>query len=119
MRVINIHKQNQSFTLDEANSIVKTLYTITHSTRLKIDKLLTQLENSQDEATRTSIENTINVIVETWQLKVKALGAETKGLYLADLPSTDGTLYCWKYPETTIMYHHEPNETFRGRKLIG
>ncbi len=101
------------FTLKECNQVLPVINMITTKHKNKIDKLINSLSNASETLYKT-LEQEIDLEVETWQTKLTKLGIKTNGLYVADFDNGNG-YFCWKYPENVIKYEHKYNEGFRGR----
>jgi hypothetical protein len=108
-----IHTKKE-FTLDEAKDLLRIVYPMTDKVQGQVNKLLS-LRDLQDNP---QIDTEINKLVDDWQRKLKALGLESKGLWIADIPAPNNKVWCWKYPEKTISYQHEVAGSFRDRILI-
>lgn len=110
---LNIRK---TFTIAEARSLLPLIYRVTEEAAKEVKALVNQLKALGDKPSlRTQeIESEINFIVEKWNLKIQKLGANPKGLWLADFDNGNG-FYCWKFPETDICFGHGYNEGYTGR----
>lgn len=121
----NIVELNRArvFTIEEVEEILPVVRRITDEYFEKLQGLMGRLEalrlrdDKQSENTFNAIEKDINDNVQAWQTKLEKLGAQTKGLWIADFDSGDG-YFCWKYPEDKIRYWHQYNDGFRGRILL-
>lgn len=110
---LNIRK---TFTLSEARTLLPLIYRVTDESAREVKVLVNQLKALGDKPSLRAqqIEGEINVIVEKWNQKIQKLGANPKGLWLADFDHGQG-FYCWKYPETDICFGHGYNEGYTGR----
>lgn len=117
----NIFEINKKkiFTLSDAENLLPLVYKLTEDYSKQVRKLINQLEAFPSKQCERAIEveADINTLVEQWQNKIERLGAKPKGLWLADFDNGSG-YYCWKYPETKIIFFHGYNEGFSGRKAI-
>lgn len=121
----NIFELNRTrvFTVEELEKILPVVRRITDEYFEKLQTLMSRLEalrtrdENQFDPTFTAIEKEINDNVQAWQNKLEKLGAQTKGLWIADFDAGDG-YYCWKYPEEKVRYWHQYNDGFRGRVLL-
>lgn len=111
--------QNKIFTIDEANTLLPLVYRLTEESAKKVKYLMNCLEALPDKKSSRALEIQceINEYIAKWQNKVERLGARPKGLWLADFDYGQG-FYCWKYPETQILYKHGYQDGFTGRMLI-
>ncbi len=117
------------FGLDEAREVlvkIKPLVEAINDKRMEIYDLLSKLEEENDELERIYIKSTINTldseIREHFQM-IENLGGVIKGEdpILIDFLSYFQGRYiwlCWKEDEETIIYWHELNDGFSGRKPI-
>lgn len=93
--------QPKVFTIDLANHILPSIINITEKTSVKVKQLVSKMESNR--ANIKEIEGLINVEVEIWQRKMRALGVDPKGLWTVDFDSGNGLL-CWKYPERSVNH---------------
>ena len=107
------------FTIEDAQSLLPVIYRITESAQRDVRVLINRMEaiKNMSSVRATEIEEEINSIIDRWQQKVMKLGANPKGLWLADFDNGKG-YYCWKFPETEISHWHGYNDGFSGRTLI-
>ena len=116
--IISINQQ-RFFTVQQANELLPLIHRITEASYLEVKSLMNRVQSvkSSNPTLASDIEKKIDENVEKWQKKVERLGATPKGLWLADFDNGSG-YYCWKFPETTIQFHHGYSEGFSGRKEI-
>ncbi|MFN3453991.1 MAG: DUF2203 family protein [Pseudobdellovibrio sp.] len=118
VEIFNIQKP-RVFTYSDAKNILPLIYRITEESSKQVKYFMGCLEALPDKESATSLDlqNRINEHIERWQNKLERLGVKPKGLWLADFDNGEG-YYCWKYPETQIMYRHGYQDGFTGRILI-
>ena len=115
LNVLSINR-NDHFTLEEANDLMPIIHRITSKHSLEAEKLMQRLENleeSQGDLIQKT-EDELHAVVASWEAKVSKLGAEPRGLWLADLDAGDG-YFCWKFPEKQIGFWHGYNEGYSNR----
>lgn len=106
------------FTYQQALDSLPEVRRVTREAVERVEALSHRIR-SRDELERKlpEIEAATNSIFEDWQRRISALGCYAKGMWLVDWDSGDG-YYCWRYPESTIGYHHGYVEGFDGRVPI-
>lgn len=116
--VVEINRKKH-FTLSEARQLLPLVYRLTEDASREVKSHLNRIEAFSDKAhpSVVMIESHINAIIDRWQSKVEKLGAEPKGLWMADFDSGEG-YFCWKYPEVQINHFHGYQDGFSGRILI-
>ena len=115
--VISISRKGV-LTLGEVQQVLPIIRKITAQIKEDVDRLMQAMENQSDNPVKSAeLESKVNVKLDEWNAKVTRLGGITKGLWLVDFDSGDG-FYCWKYPETDILFWHAYNEGFKGRVPI-
>ncbi len=117
------------FDIDTARDLITVIKPIVEEINLKKEELyscLARLEEEKDELERlylkSHIEDLDTEIRRLFQ-KIEALGGVIKGIdpIIIDFLSFHQNRYiwlCWKEDEDTIMYWHELDEGFAGRKPI-
>jgi hypothetical protein len=123
---------NKLFTLDEANAFVPQLLDLVP----KIQKLSVSLnndfpdiKNARDKAKWNGGSDQgvdyLNAVLKYNELmrKIEEMGCEVKGIRegLIDFPSLrEGreVYLCWRMPEKEILFWHDVNTGFSGRKPI-
>lgn len=116
--VVEINRKKH-FTLEEARQLLPIVYRMTEDASREVKSHLNRIEAFSDKThpSVVMIESHINAIIDRWQSKVEKLGAEPKGLWMADFDSGEG-YFCWKYPEVQINHFHGYQDGFSGRILI-
>lgn len=116
--VITINRRGV-FNLDEARRILPVVRRITQDFSAKVESLIARLETLQLNQTETicALERQVNELIQTWNDKIRKLGAEPRGLWVVDIDSGDG-YYCWKHPEADIQYWHSYEDSYSGRKPL-
>ena len=117
------------FDLDTAREtlvLIKPIVEEINFKRMELTEIYEKLQEEEDklekmylESHARELESTINSLFK----KIEALGGVIKGVdpILVDFLSFHKNRYiwlCWKEDEDTIMYWHELNEGFAGRKPI-
>ncbi len=118
IEIFNVQK-NRLFTYAEAEEILPLVYRITEDSSKEVKYLMGCVEALQDKHNDASrdLQTRINQIIEKWQNKLERLGLRPKGLWLADFDNGSG-YFCWKFPETKILFQHGYQDGFTGRILI-
>ncbi|WII72764.1 DUF2203 domain-containing protein [Bdellovibrio sp. 22V] len=116
--VVEINR-NKTFTLQDARRLLPIIYRMTEESSREVKTHLNRIEAFSDKShpSVAIIEAEINAIIDRWQSKIEKLGAQPKGLWMADFDNGDG-YYCWKYPEVEINHWHGYQDGFSGRILI-
>ncbi|RZJ28096.1 MAG: DUF2203 family protein [Chryseobacterium sp.] len=116
--VIAINRR-KVFSQEEVSTILPLVYRLTEDAQAEVKKIINFIDAHSDKKSAVvhELETRLNDIVTRWQCKIEKLGAEPKGLWLADFDSGDG-FFCWKFPETEILYWHGYQDGFTGRMLI-
>jgi hypothetical protein len=117
-QVIEIFKK-RTFHLEDAQQLLPVILRMTEVSNVKVRTLLQKLEVVADRNSvqAQEIETEIDLVISQWQQKVEKLGANAKGLWLVDFDNGEG-YFCWKFPETKIMFFHGYQDGFSGRKII-
>jgi hypothetical protein len=107
------------FSLEEARTVLPVVRRITQEFSAKVELLIARLETLQLNQTETicSLEKQVNELIQTWNEKIRKLGADPKGLWVVDFNCGDG-YYCWKHPEAEILYWHGYNDGYPGRQPL-
>jgi hypothetical protein len=116
--VIEINRK-KFFTIGEARQLLPIIYRLTDEANREVKLHVNRIEAYSDKAhpSVVIIEEQINAIIDRWQAKIEKLGAEPKGLWMADFDSGEG-YYCWKFPENQVGHFHGYHDGFSGRKPI-
>ena len=117
------------FDLDTAREtlvLIKPIVEEINTKRMELTEAYERLQEEQDPLERMYLESHIRdleALIDSLFRKIEALGGVIKGIdpILVDFLSFHKNRYiwlCWKEDEDTIMYWHELNEGFAGRKPI-
>jgi len=117
------------FDLDTAREtlvVIKPIVEEINIKRMELMEAYERLQEEQDPLERMYLESHIKdleALIDSLFRKIEALGGVIKGIdpILVDFLSFHKNRYiwlCWKEDEDTIMYWHELNEGFAGRKPI-
>lgn len=112
-----VELRKKIWTLKEARSVFPRIYQITEEYYNIVEKLKKELEKILPEKQQERIEDEIQRNIEIWVMKMYEFGVEVKGLWLVDFDNGRG-YYCWKYNEPDILYEHDYESGFKGRKPI-
>ena len=117
--IVSIGRGSELFSLKGANQLVPIVRRICEQYSTIVDRLVQHLGelNPKDQKHVAKIEATIDERIQSWNLKIKKLGALPKGMWIVDFDSGNG-YFCWKYPEPAILYWHGYNEGFSNRLSI-
>ena len=124
-----INMQMKVFDLDTAREtlvVIKPIVEEINAKRMELTEAYERLQEEQDPLERMYLESHIKdleALIDSLFRKIEALGGVIKGIdpILVDFLSFHKNRYiwlCWKEDEDTIMYWHELNEGFAGRKPI-
>lgn len=116
--LITINRRGK-FSLEEARRILPVVRRITSEFSAKVELLIARLETLQLNQTDTicTLEKQVNELIQIWNDKIRKLGADPRGLWVVDFECVEG-YYCWKYPESDILYWHAHEDGYTGRKPI-
>ena len=117
------------FTLEEARNLLVKIKPIVEDINLKKGELLdiySRLEEEEDDLEKMYYQTRLKELeslVKQGFMRIEELGGVIKGVdpILVDFLSYHDGRYiwlCWKEDEETIMYWHELNDGFAGRKPI-
>ena len=107
------------FTLETASELLPLVYRLTEETNKDVKELSAALDGLIDKRCDRAVElqELIDQLVVRWHSKLERLGARPKGVWLADFNNGTG-YFCWKFPETKIMYYHGYQDGFTGRRRV-
>lgn len=117
--VIEINRK-KVFTLVEANALLPIVYRLSEESEKEVRSYTNRLKAFSDDKahpTAVELESKINDVIHKWQNKLEKLGAEPKGLWMADFDNGQG-YFCWKYPENRIAHYHGYQDGFSGRMIL-
>jgi hypothetical protein len=98
------------FSYEQAAALLPEVRRLTEEAHRAVEAL-TEREPDQDAEAR------LNDLVGRWAEAMMQRGLEVKGLWLVDFDNGSG-YYCWRYPETGLLFYHSHEEGFRGRMRI-
>lgn len=104
------------FTKSEAEDLLPLVFHFTEKSQILVKNISNQIKALRgiDQSKVIELENELQLVIEKWNQKMKRLGANPKGVWLADFDSGSG-YYCWKYPEVKIRFWHGYEEGFTRR----
>jgi len=106
------------WTLKEARAVLPVVIRITDKAVRKSASIVNFLEkNIVPEIEQERQEAEVQRILNEWAGKLSSMGVVVKGLWLADFDNGRG-YYCWKYGEQELLYEHDYDSGYAGRKLI-
>ena len=107
------------FSLEEARRILPVVRRITLEFSAKVELLIARLETLQLNQTETicALEKQVNELIQSWNDKIRKLGADPRGLWVVDFNSGEG-YYCWKHPESDILYWHSYEDGYSARQPL-
>ncbi|WP_448583264.1 DUF2203 domain-containing protein [Thermocrinis sp.] len=121
--------QLKVFDLDTAREtlvLIKPIVEEINSKRLELAEVYEKFQEEEDKLEKMYLEShmrELDKLIDSLFKKIEALGGVIKGVdpILVDFLSFHKNRYiwlCWKEDEETILYWHELNEGFAGRKPI-
>jgi hypothetical protein len=121
--------QMKVFDLDTAREtlvVIKPIVEEINTKRMELTEAYERFQEERDTLERMYLEShmkDLDTAIDSLFRKIEALGGVIKGIdpILVDFLSFHKNRYiwlCWKEDEDTIMYWHELNESFAGRKPI-
>ena len=113
--VVEINRK-KTFNLSEARRLLPVIYRMTDESSREVRGHLNRIDAYSDKThpSVAAIEIEINAIIDRWQVKIEKLGANPKGLWMADFDNGEG-YFCWKFPENEINHWHGYQDGFSGR----
>jgi hypothetical protein len=113
------HTQIKVFTLKQVEAVLPLIHRVTEDYSKEVKYLMGCVEAMPNKTSSRCLEiqDQMNDLIQKWQNKIERLGGKPKGLWLADFDFGTG-YFCWKYPETQILYCHGYQDGFTGRRLI-
>lgn len=104
------------FTKEQAEELLPLIFHFTEKSQLAVKNFSNQIKSLRgvDSEKVLELENSLQGEIEKWNQKMKRLGTNPKGVWLADFDSGQG-YFCWKYPETKIQFWHGYEEGFTRR----
>jgi hypothetical protein len=118
-RVLFTINRTGVFSLEEARAILPVVRRITLEFSGKVELLIARLETLALNQTETicALEKQVNDLIQSWNDKIRKLGADPRGLWVVDFNHGEG-YYCWKHPEADILYWHSYEDGYSGRKPL-
>jgi hypothetical protein len=112
----------KTFTLAEANTVVRLVADLTAGVVQHLDSLRQRhqvdFENHPAGLPEAILKEVEKALAE-WSLRIVELGAQPKGYFTVDFQSLDPELlYCWTYGEEKIEYTHKVWENFNHRQPL-
>lgn len=101
--------EKRIFTYAEASALLPELRRLTEQAYERVEML------SASPTSQTQAE--VEAVIDGWARELFSRGVEVKGLWLLDFDNGSG-YYCWRYPETGLMYFHSYEDGFSGRVPI-
>jgi hypothetical protein len=106
------------WTLDGARALLGEVRTRTARAVEEVDALLLEREEHPEGSPDHALaEEKIEAAMGRWARAMEALGLQVKGVWLVDFDNGSG-YYCWKWPETELVYFHGYDEGFASRIRI-
>ncbi len=98
------------FSYEQAAELLPEVRRLTEAAHLKVEELTRRgpVKDAEDR---------LNEVVGQWAEAMMRRGLDVKGLWLVDFDNGSG-YYCWRYPETSLMFYHSYEEGFGGRMRI-
>jgi hypothetical protein len=110
--------ETRIFTYEEALESFPEVRRLTEAAVGGIEAMVNALKSREEmEARKAEMEAACRGVVDEWMSQIRALGCETKGLWLVDWDCGVG-YYCWRYPEASLGHFHGYDEGFAGRVPI-
>jgi hypothetical protein len=104
-------EKRKTFTFTEAAALLPDVRRLTEDAYQKVEGLSTRTSSPEE------LQAAMDEVVSEWARAILALGVDVKGLWLVDFDNGSG-YYCWKYPESGLLFYHSYEDGFRGRVRI-
>jgi hypothetical protein len=116
--VVSIHRRGV-FTYEEARGLIPVVVRLSRHYNLLLDDLIARLEKTPPTLPNAiaDLETRINNVIHQWNAKIVKLGGKPRGLWIVDFDHGAG-YYCWKHPETDLLYAHGYNQEPRDRRPL-
>jgi hypothetical protein len=98
------------FSYEQAAELLPEVRRLTEAAHLRVEELT-------GDGPVKDAEDRLNEVVGQWAEAMMRRGLEVKGVWLVDFDNGSG-YYCWRYPETSLMFYHSYEEGFGGRMRI-
>lgn len=102
-----------------AQELLPLIYKITDECAREAKILINAREAYPDKNSEAvhKLEEQVSYLYGRWSTKIEKLGGKPKGMWLVDFDNGNG-YFCWKFPETEILYHHGYQDGFSGRMIL-
>jgi hypothetical protein len=107
--------EKRTFSYDEAVALLPEVREITEKAYRQVEELRAAVGDQPRDAERFELEAT--AIVNDWATRVRFFGIEVKGIWLVDFDNGSG-YYCWRWPETALLFFHTYEDGIAGRMRI-
>ena len=97
--------------LPEIIQITRAAFDESNAIMMRLDEQILP-ENEQE-----ALESKLTGILNDWTERITEKGAVVKHLWLVDFDNGQG-YYCWQLGEETVMYEHDYDDVFAGRRPI-
>jgi hypothetical protein len=108
-------RPNKTFSFDEAAALVPEVRRLTDEALRRLETLRGAAESAPGPA--EALDGEATAVVDAWAARMRALGADVKGLWLVDFDNGSG-YYCWRWPEPGLLFYHSYQDGFAGRMRI-
>ena len=108
-------EETKTFSYDEAAALLPEVRALTEEAHRHVEDLRRAAGSEREDAER--FEARATAVVNDWAGRIRALGVDVKGIWLADFDNGSG-YYCWQWPETSLQFYHSYDEGFAGRMRI-
>lgn len=102
-----------------AQELLPLIYKITNECAQEAKILINAREAYPDKNSEAvhKLEEQVSTLYGRWSTKIEKLGGKPKGMWLVDFDNGSG-YFCWKFPETEILYYHGYQDGFSGRMIL-